>query len=116
MMLMEHWCFGNMGDLPLNPHVAQVGTCIVWPYDGPTGEVDATSTAEQERGAGNSWELGWELPGLMFFWSKEFGIFPEYHGISWGIKLIPERERPFHPTNMEYGAMMGYNNRDIILG
>eukprot|EP00435_Cladocopium_sp_Y103_P017952 s602_g4.t1 len=26
----------------------QVGTCIVWPYDGPTGEVDANSTAEQE--------------------------------------------------------------------
>lgn len=26
----------------------QVGTCIVWPYDGPTGEVDATSTAEQD--------------------------------------------------------------------
>lgn len=26
---------------------AQVGTCIVWPYDGPTGEVDANSTADQ---------------------------------------------------------------------
>lgn len=26
----------------------QVGTCIVWPYDGPTGEVDANSTADQD--------------------------------------------------------------------
>ena len=70
--------------------------------------------ALQSRGG----ELGAGLAvaWLDFFWSKEFGIFPEYHGISWGIKLIPERERPFYPTNMEYGAMMGYNNRDIILG
>ena len=34
-----HQCF--------QPLLQQVGTCIVWPYDGPTGEVDANSTADQ---------------------------------------------------------------------
>ena len=59
LWILIQWTQQSLGDLPwwIPTSVewsAQVGTCIVWPYDGPTGEVDATSTAEQERGAG-SW-------------------------------------------------------------
>lgn len=43
----------------------QVGTCIVWPYNGPTGEVDATS-AEQEPLLKEGFDMA-ELHGLVFF-------------------------------------------------